>query len=317
MNLPTDWVPERGHRPRWLAAVLGHPISHSKSPALHGAAYRELGLDIGYWAADVQEGELPLFAEAVRADPDWLGLSVTMPLKSAMVPLLDRLTGEAARLGVVNTVTFDRSDPGHPLLTGHNSDVAGLVRALRQADVRERPSAALLGGGGTAVAAVAAAAKLGAAGVDIFVRSPTRAILATKAASAVGLNHCLRPWSEAAGALPAYDLVISTLPPHAADKLAGELVAGPAAASPVPAGRRASGAESVPAAPRLLLDVAYDPWPSALATGWESTGGSTVSGLEMLLYQGVEQVRLFTGNRSELPPAVINVMCDAVGLPRR
>ncbi|MCZ2402730.1 shikimate dehydrogenase [Paenarthrobacter sp. Z7-10] len=298
-------MPKAGNRPRRLAAVLGHPISHSRSPALHAAAYRQLGLDIGYYAADIQEAELPRFVEALRLDQDWLGLSVTMPLKSAMVPLLDRLKGEAARLGVVNTVTFDYSDPGQPRLTGHNSDVVGLVRALQYAGVRQRPAVALLGGGGTAVAAVAAAAELGAAAVDIFVRSGARASPTAKAATTVGLPHRFRPWSEAAGALAGYDLVISTLPPHAADELARELNTAPAAAR---ADRDS---------PRLLLDVAYDPWPSALAAGWESTGGTTVSGLEMLLYQAVEQVRLFTADRYELSPAVINVMCDAVGLPQR
>jgi shikimate dehydrogenase len=69
--------------------------------------------------------------------------------------------------------------------------------------------------------------------------------------------------------------------------------------------------------PGVLLDVAYDPWPSRIASAWQSGGGAVVPGLEMLLYQAVEQVRLFTGRGDDVNAAVIDVMCDAVGLPRR
>ena len=95
------------------------------------------------------------------------------------------------------------------------------------------------------------------------------------------------------------DVVISTLPPRAADGLASEL-----------AGMQARTAG-------VLLDVAYDPWPSRIASVWQDGGGSVVPGLEMLLYQAVEQVRLFSRRGEEVNAAVIDVMCDAVGLPRR
>jgi shikimate dehydrogenase len=67
----------------------------------------------------------------------------------------------------------------------------------------------------------------------------------------------------------------------------------------------------------LLLDVAYDPWPSALAAAWERAGGVVVHGLEMLLYQAIEQVRLFLPEAGPLPHDVINRMCDAIGIARR
>lgn len=301
-------------RPRCLGAVLGHPIAHSKSPALHAAAYRQLGLDFSYSAEDLQPADLAGFVRRVRSEGNWFGLSVTMPLKTAIVPLLDAVQGVAATLGVVNTVVFNTvvsertANTGHAALrlTGYNTDVLGIVNALRHAGVRGRPTAAILGGGGTAVAAVAALKDLHAPGVDVFVRDAARSSAAARTAGVVGLAHRLRPWTEAAAALAGYDVVISTLPPHAADGLAGQLPA------------NGTGG-------KLLLDVAYDPWPSALAAAWEERGGSTVPGLEMLLYQAVEQVRLFTsadvggrdGTGRPDQGDLINAMCDAVGLPRR
>ena len=93
--------------------------------------------------------------------------------------------------------------------------------------------------------------------------------------------------------------MISTLPPRAADDLAAEIAA------------MGTGTHGV------LLDVAYDPWPSNIAAVWQAGGGTVVPGLEMLLYQAVEQVRLFTGRGDDVNAAVIDVMCDSVGLPRR
>ena len=286
---------------RAQGAVLGHPIAHSKSPALHAAAYRQLGLDFSYTTQDLKPEELDDFIRKVRTDGNWFGLSVTMPLKTTIVPLLDALEGAAAMLGVVNTVVT-----GDVRLVGYNTDVAGIVNALRYAGVREQPKAAILGGGGTAVAAVAALKDLGAPGADVFVRDAGRSSAAAQTAAIVGLAHQMRPWTEAAGNVGGYDVVISTLPPHAADALAADLLPGDTIG-------------------RLLLDVAYDPWPSALAAAWEGRGGTIVPGLEMLLYQAVEQVRLFTsaalhcdgGPARVDSPDVINAMCDAVGLPRR
>lgn len=280
------------------AAVLGHPIGHSKSPALHGAAYGKLGVDIEYSAIDVTVEQLPAFMAAVRAEPNWCGLSVTMPLKSAMVAEVDEVRGAAAHLGVVNTVAFERART-----VGYNTDVAGIVGAVRYAGVALEPSAAILGGGGTSAAAIAALVELGAARAAVFVRDASRASEAKAAAAAVGLPIDVLPLSGAAGAIAASQLVISTLPPRAADGIAAELAEVPAADSLRQAG--------------VLLDVAYDPWPSRIATAWHERGGVVVPGLEMLLYQAVEQVRLFSGLDRDVTPEVIDVMCDSVGLPRR
>ena len=116
------------------AAVLGHPISHSKSPAMHTAAYAKLGVDIGYTAIDLTADMLPVFMESVRADESWCGLSVTMPLKTAMVREVDEVRGAAAHLGVLNTVAFE-NDGGSVRRVGYNTDVAGIVEAVRYAGV--------------------------------------------------------------------------------------------------------------------------------------------------------------------------------------
>ncbi len=283
------------------AAVLGHPISHSKSPALHRAAYAELGLDIAYDAIDVTEDALPGFMAGVRGDGSWRGLSVTMPLKAAMAAQVDEIRGVARELGVINTVAFEAEPTaGAPdRLVGFNTDVTGIVNALRYAGAATAPSAAILGGGGTAAAAIAALKELGAAEAAVYVRDVGRATDARTAAAAVGLKLQVLPLTAAAPAIAGVDVVISTLPPRAADGLAGDLAVPGVAAGGV------------------LLDVAYDPWPSRLAAAWTAAGGRVVPGLEMLLYQAVEQVRHFTGLGGPVPAQVIDVMCDAVGAPRR
>ncbi|MET1063999.1 MAG: shikimate dehydrogenase [Arthrobacter sp.] len=301
------------------AAVLGHPISHSKSPALHRAAYAHLGVALDYSAIDVTEEALRAFMARVREDVrqggSWRGLSVTMPLKTGMVREVDEVRGVGRALGVVNTVAFEPPAPGDSAgvtrLVGYNTDVAGIVNALRNAGAASAPTAAILGGGGTSAAAIAALKELGAPDADIFVRDISRATEARAAAAAVGLAVRILPLGGAAGAIAGADVVISTLPPRAADPLAEEVGRLFAQRSEEPA------PETVPVRPGVLLDVAYDPWPSRIAAAWQDAGGTVVPGLEMLIYQAVEQVRLFTGLGQAMPAEVIDVMCDAVGAPRR
>lgn len=280
------------------AAVLGHPIGHSKSPALHLAAYDRLGEDIGYTAIDVTEESLPAFMAAVRGQEGWRGLSVTMPLKSAMVGEVDEVRGVARVLGVINTVVFEGEGESARRI-GYNTDVAGIVNAVRNAGAVRAPAAVVLGGGGTAAAAVAALQELGAQSVDVFVRNTGRAAEARAAARGLAMDIGVHAMSGAVDAMAAADVVICTLPPRAADGMAAELEQ---------LGRGTNG---------ILLDVAYDPWPSKIAAAWQRAGGTVVPGLEMLLYQAVEQVRYFTGREDAASAEVIDVMCIAVGAPRR
>ena len=280
------------------AAVLGHPISHSQSPALHLAAYGRLDAGISYTAIDVTEALLPSFMRQIRNQPGWRGLSVTMPLKTAMLDQVDEVRGVARTLGVVNTVSFEDTAAG-PRTIGSNTDVAGIVNALRHAGTSTAPSAVILGGGGTAASAVAALRELGTSTVQVFVRDASRTADVRAAADSLGVALEIRPLAAAAHPTAQADVVISTLPPRAADGIAAEIAA------------------LKTETPGVLLDVAYDPWPSLVASVWQAGGGRVVPGLEMLLYQAVEQVRLFSRRGEDVNAAVIDVMCDAVGLARR
>ena len=262
---------------RRRAAVLGHPIDHSLSPALHRAAYAALGLDWEYDRVDLTGDRLAEFLDSL--DEAWVGLSLTMPLKADVIPLLDRVDPVAAATGAVNTVLLDGGR------RGFNTDVDGIVAALDAHDAGRGP-AAVLGAGATARSAVAALAARGATEVTAYVRRPHAAddLLAT--ARAVGVRLVVRPWEEAAAGLGT-DVVVSTVPRGVADALAAAL----------------------PEAPGVLLDVVYDPWPTPLAGAWAQRGGRVASGLEMLLHQAVRQVALMTGR--EAPVEAMRVALEA------
>lgn len=252
-------------------AVLGHPVAHSLSPALHRAAYAALGLPWTYTAVDLTAAELPGFLAG--RDASWLGLSVTMPLKRAALRACLSVDPVAAQVGAVNTLT--RTGAGW---AGDNTDVPGLVRALRPAlpaGTEGRP-AALLGAGATAAAALAALAELGVRAVDCYARDPARAAALPPLAGALGLGLRVHPWAAATAGLSA-PLVVATTPAGGTDRL-------------VPA---------VAPAPGVLLDVLYQPWPTPLAAAWAAHGGVVVGGLELLVQQAVLQVRRWTGREVE------------------
>lgn len=270
-------------------AALGSPIAHSKSPALHRAAYAVLGLDWSYDAIEVSASGLTAFIET-RGD-DWRGLSLTMPLKRDVIPLLARMDRFTELTSVANTLLFDENGLRH----GFNTDVTGIVEAFRRFGVTALTSVRILGGGATAASAVTAVARLGAQHVTVSVRTPER--LGAIVALAELLDVELRV--ETLGAFDSSDpveAVVSTLPTGTV--LEHDL--------PHPG----SG---------ILLDVAYEPWPSALAATWTAAGGTAISGLEMLAAQAVGQVRIFVGGSPDIPlaneAAVVDAMRAAVGLP--
>jgi shikimate dehydrogenase len=253
--------------------VLGHPVAHSLSPALHRAAYAALGLETwSYDAHDVTEADLPAFVAGLS--DEWAGLSLTMPLKHAVLPLLDHVEPLAQVVGAVNTVLPQGSGPGRTLV-GANTDVYGLVTALREGlGDRAVRTAVVLGAGATAASTLAALAELGCSAPVVLVRSMARAGGLMRAAHRMGVDPSFRSLDEAAERCPQADVVVSTLPPHAADSLAAALVGTPVG---------------------VLLDVAYDPRPTALQARWAELGGTAVGGERMLLHQAAEQVRLMTG----------------------
>ncbi|MEV5413458.1 shikimate dehydrogenase [Thermopolyspora sp. NPDC052614] len=260
------------------AAVLGSPVAHSLSPVLHRAAYAALGLtDWRYDRYEVDEGGLAAFLDGL--DADWAGLSLTMPLKKAVLPLLDTVSPLAARVGGANTVVL-RDGARH----GDNTDVYGIVAALREAGVRTPASAAIIGGGATAASAVAALPELGLDKADLVVRDPARAGDVREAARRFGVGLAVRTLDRY---VPDADLVICTLPSGAADPLAPRLAGVPA-----------------------LLDVVYAPWPTVLGRRVAEGGGVVVGGLAMLLHQAVRQVELMTG-RADVPVEAMRAAGEA------
>lgn len=272
----SDTLPEQPVRRR--AAVLGSPIAHSLSPALHLAAYASLGLDWSYEAIDVDEERLPAFMAGL--DASWAGLSLTMPLKESVIPLLDEVDDEARRLRSVNTVI-----PCAAGWRGTNTDATGIVDALVGAGARSGAGhATVLGAGATARSAVAALARLNAGHVLVCARRPGAAVDVVSLAEELGLHADAADLTPAPTALAA-DIVISTLPGDAG----------------------AAWAAQVHGATGILLDAAYHPWPTPLAAAWP--GAAVASGRDMLLWQAVEQVRLMTG--LEPPVAVMSAALPA------
>src|SRR5579859_3126656 len=197
------------------AAVLGKPITHSLSPALHRAAYYALGLTD--WTYDLVEcDEQGLAAYVESRDADWAGLSLTMPLKRTVLPLLDRVDHLAAATGGANTVVF-RPEGRY----GYNTDVQGIVDALTEAGARTPGTVTIIGAGATACSALAAVGELGAPGADVVVRDPARTADLRATADRLGLQVRLRPWADLADPeVPVPDLLISTVPAGAADEYA-------------------------------------------------------------------------------------------------
>lgn len=264
------------------AAVLGSPIGHSLSPALHRAAYRELGLsEWTYDRFEVDEAALPGFLETL--DRSWAGLSLTMPLKRAVIPLLDEISATAASVEAVNTVVFGADGRR----TGDNTDIPGMLAALRERGIESVESAAILGAGATASSALAALSRICAGEVTAYVRSAARADEMRGWGERLGVAVRTAPWDEAATALRA-PLVIATTPAGTTDALAG----------------------AVPEAAGTLFDVLYEPWPTALAAAWSARGGAVVGGLDLLVHQAVLQVEQMTG-RAPAPLAAMRAAGEA------
>lgn len=256
-------------------AVLGSPIAHSKSPAIHLAAYRVLGLDWEYGRAEVQKGLLRTFLAGLE-DP-WNGFSVTMPLKEEATRFAEILDPYAKLTGATNTLFQDEFGKWH----GFNTDVFGIVQAVTEARIGLVKHALIIGSGATATSAMVAISVLNPqAHVEVLARNPE----SRKALLALGRKLGLKV--RRAGGLRAAsrvsNLTISTLPAGSLDKKAAKLERA--------LFWRPKGA---------LLDVAYNPWPSKLAAAWAAKEKRTISGLEMLIWQAVAQIRIFTTGSAE------------------
>jgi shikimate dehydrogenase len=214
-----------------------------------------------------------------------------MPLKRAVIPLLDNLSATARLVAAVNTVLLTSDG-----LVGDNTDVPGMIAALRPVLSPNPPAqVAVLGAGATAASALAALGRLGVDDVTVYARSEHSAAGVRAMRQRLGMTVHTRPWSEAADAMTG-DLLISTTPPGATDALAASVLARDAGGD--------LGAVERRPVPRALLDVVYDPWPTPLVAAWAEAGGRVVSGLDLLVEQAALQVELMT----ELSPAPIEAM---------
>ena len=241
-------------------AVWGDPIAHSKSPALHAAAYRVLDLDWEYGRRQVSAAD---FAPAlVQLDGTWRGLSLTMPLKEEAFRAAATRDRHAELTGAVNTLLLGECP------AGFNTDVGGIVDALAEAHVTEVEQVRILGAGATAASALVAASEIGAVRADVRARRPESAVPLVALGEQLGVVVEVDSFDAAA---PAVGLTVATLP------------SGTALPADIATALAAQGG--------VLFDAAYAPWPSALAATWE--GDRAISGLGMLLHQAVRQIRIF------------------------
>jgi shikimate dehydrogenase len=255
------------------AAVLGSPISHSLSPTLHRAAYTALGLDIEYTAIDTPS-EL-LVQRIAELDDNSLGYSLTMPLKRHVLALIENQSQLVIQTGCANTVYRD-AEQNWAL---ENTDVYGIVQTIKCANLVPFNSASIIGSGATASSALSALAELGVTEITCYARNQEAFSLLRDQSEFLGVNfHSINLERDI---VLAGDLVISTVPSSAQSRIIEALAAGQNLS--------------------VLLDIAYNPWPSELAGYWRMHhGGAVLSGVEMLLWQAWAQVELFTGEQAPI-----------------
>lgn len=245
------------------AAVLGQPISHSLSPVIHNAGYKALGLPHEFAAIECNETSLRHVINS--CDDTWMGLSLTMPLKEAAFNVADTVTSVAVLARSINTLLL--TDQIH----ADNTDVYGIVQAVREHSLVKATRAVIIGSGATARSAIVACDELGITSIDMIARNKR------------ALNECGEIAQRLGIAATATDprdtvftettLTINATPAGVADVL-------------IPSLHPPAGA---------ILDVAYNPWPSAITAHWLNSGLVAIPGHAMLLHQAVKQFHLMTG----------------------
>lgn len=282
------------------AAVLGKPITHSLSPTLHNAAYAALGLSQWtYGLHEVSEEGLEGFIRSL--DSTWRGLSLTMPLKKRIIPLGHTRDKWSQLLGVANTAVFAKDEEKNGIDL-YNTDVFGIEAAL--SDVGEPQVATLaavedpclvIGSGSTAFSALAALCERGATRITFAARSLEKLTSHRQMAQQLGietesisLDEVPDFLSRSALEVPqgrGLQYIISTVPAHAADEVAQQIST---------TGGDFSGT--------TVLDVVYDPSPTAFMSALKEHGATVMGGERMLLWQAVAQVSLMTGvQQSHIP----------------
>ena len=279
--ISTETIPITGHT--GLVALLGSPVAHSLSPLMHNEAFRLLGLDVVYLCFDVAEGQLETVVRGLR-EIHIKGFNVTMPHKGHILPLLDEVSPAARLVGAVNTVVQKDGK-----LYGHNTDGIGFVRSLldQGTDVAGK-DVTILGAGGAATALLAQMALDGARSIHVCLRTTSRhaAAMQSLAARVQEETSCkisLVPFEDMGAPIRSSHLLV-----NATNVGMGE------------------GSLDCPLTDLSLLrsdlfvaDVIYHPQKTRLLAEAENRGARTMNGLGMLLYQGAEAFRLWTGR--EMP----------------
>lgn len=271
-----------------LTALLGHPVAHSISPQMHNEAFRLLGLDYVYLAFDVIPSRIREAFEGLKA-LNIQGFNLTMPLKTAILPFLDRLTPAARLAGAVNTV-YRRED----LYIGHNTDGAGYMRSVADAGfVITGKKMTLLGAGGAATAICVQAALDGVSAIDMFKRK--------NASFAEAEEFCQRTAADTGCRIRLFDIADTG---RLADSLKDSAILTNATnvgmapnlnQSPLP------DASLLP--PHVIVsDIIYNPRETLLMRQAKEAGCSAINGLYMLLFQGAEAFHCWTGQKMPLAP---------------
>lgn len=239
-------------------AVLGSPISHSLSPALHNAAFDRIGISGSYEAIDVPSGTLQEFFAINESAFDYF--SLTMPLKEEAHLLEIECDELSLRIGSINTL-YKRSGKWF----GTSTDGSGFLAALAAQGYQNVSRGLILGAGGTA-RAVAGALDGNVKLVSVMGRTSTRREALERCVENSEFTYL--PWMNDLD-INLYDLIVNTTPAGAADIFA----------------------ENLPArVPGLLFDVLYKPWPTVLASAWADRSGKVINGKELLLWQGLDQL---------------------------
>ena len=261
--------------------MVGKPVAHSLSPLLHRAAYAALGLDWTYERFEVAADDLAEFVAGL--DSSWRGLSLTMPLKEAVLGL-GEVDPVAQRAGAGNTLILD----GRRRV--YNTDVAGLAWAVRRVTADPVRRVSILGSGATARSAVVALTSLAAEVVTIVARNPAKAEALAGLGTELGLLVRVLPWGSVP---PPADLVVAAATAGAVDPMADQIAASAS----------------------VVLDIVYAPWPTLLAQAAAKAGRTVISGLDLLVGQALRQIELMTGQ--SVPADVLYAALNETGQRRQ
>lgn len=267
-----------------FCGVIGNPVGHSLSPAIHNAAFRKLGLNFVYLAWRVE-----VIADAIkglRALGNFRGASVTIPHKMAAIPFLDHVETTAQRIAAINTIVAEKGD-----LTGYNTDATGALRALREGRIDLKGlRIVVLGSGGAAraiafaLAAESCAEQLTLLGIDDVERTKLAQDVRSQATLTVDDFHLDE--DSLRRVLPAAHVLIHCTPVGMSPK---------ADTTSVPASLLHAGLS--------VMDIVYNPLETRLLKDAKHAGCKTIPGLEMFLNQAVAQFELWTNQ-----PAPVDVM---------